>query len=138
MLSKRLKEVLPYIIDPSQAAFIPGRELLYNVLISQDIARGYQRQHITPRCLLKIDLQKAFDLVRWGFIEDMLTGLYFPPSFVNWIMKCISSVQFNVHINGLDYEGFKWGRGLKQGDPLSPLLFVISLEYLSRLLRKTR
>ena len=63
MFSTRLKEVLPTIIDPSQAAFIPGRELLYNVLISQDLARGYQRQHITPRCLLKIDLQKAFDSV---------------------------------------------------------------------------
>ena len=52
-------------------------------------------------------------------------------------MKSISSVQFNIQINGLDYEGFKGGRGLKQGDPLSPLLFVLSLEYLSRLLRRT-
>ena len=83
MLSNRLKEVLSCIIDHSQAAFVQGRELLYNVLISQDIARGYQRQHISPRCLLKIDLQKAFDSVHWEFIEELLTGLHFPPSFIN-------------------------------------------------------
>jgi len=51
-------------------------------------------------------------------------------------MKCITSVQFKVHINGQDYEGFKGGEGLKQGDPLSPHLLVISMEYLSRLLKK--
>ncbi|KAJ8427389.1 hypothetical protein Cgig2_008805 [Carnegiea gigantea] len=83
MLSQRLKEVLPSIIDPSQAAFVQGRELVYNVLISQDIARGYQCQHISPRCLLKIDPQKAFDSIHWEFIEEMLTRLHFPPSFIN-------------------------------------------------------
>ena len=106
------------------------------MLICQDIARGYQRRNISPRCLLKIDIQKAFDSVHWGFIEEILAGLHFPPTFINWVMKCITLVYFMIHINGLDYEGFKGGRGLKQGDPLSPLLFVISMEYLSRLLKK--
>jgi len=108
-----------------------------NVLISQDIARGYQRHHISPRCLLKIDLQKAFDSVRWEFIRELLAGLKFPLVFVQWIMACITSVYFKIHINGQDHESFKGGRGLKQGEPLSPLLFVLSMEYLSRLLAKT-
>ena len=83
MLSQRFKEVLTSIIDPNQAAFVQGRELLYNVLVSQDLARGYQRQHISPRCLLKINLQKAFDSVHWEFVKEMLTGLQFPLTFIN-------------------------------------------------------
>ena len=136
MLCIRLKEVLPSIIDPSQAAFVKGRKLLHNVLICQDLARGYQRQHISPRCLLKIDIQKAFDSVHWGFLQEMLEGLKFPPLFIKWIMACVTSVSFQVHINGKDYASFKGGKGLKQGDPLSPLLFVITMEYLSRLLKR--
>ena len=79
MLCQRLKRVLPSIIDPYQAAFIPGRELLYNVLICQDLTRGYQHQYISPRCLLKIDLQKAFDSVHWEFLKELLMDLHFPP-----------------------------------------------------------
>ena len=63
ILCKRLKEVLPSLIDQSQGAFVKGRELLYDVLICQDLARGYQRKNISPRCLLRIDLQKAFDSI---------------------------------------------------------------------------
>jgi len=70
LLSWRMKEVLPSIIDPCQGAFVPGRELLYNVLICQDLARGYQRRHITPRCMLKVDLRKAFDSVHWTFLQQ--------------------------------------------------------------------
>ena len=60
LLCQRIKEVLPSLINPSQGAFVKGRELLYNVLICQDIPRSYQRQSISPRCILKVDLQKAF------------------------------------------------------------------------------
>lgn len=63
LLRQRIKEVLPSLINPSQGAFVKGRGLLYNVLIFQDIARGYQRQHMSPRCILKVDLQKAFDSI---------------------------------------------------------------------------
>ena len=66
----------------------------------------------------------------------MLEGLRFPPSFIKWIMACITSVSSIVHLNGKEYESFKGGKGLKQGDPLSPLLFVITMEYLSRLMKR--
>ena len=58
IMCNRLNNVLPYIISPSQGAFVQGRELLYNVLLSQELARGYNRQHISPRCLMKIDLRR--------------------------------------------------------------------------------
>ena len=134
LLCQRLKEVLPHIINPCQGAFIKGREILYNMLICQDLARGYQRKHISPRCLLKFDLQKAFDSVHWGFLKDLLNALRFPKIFTSWIMACVTTVNFIIHINGQDQGSFKGGRGLRQGDPLSPMLFVLTMEYFSRLM----
>jgi len=132
LICQRIKEVLPTLIDQSQGAFVKGREILYNILICQDLALGYQRQHISPRCMLKIDLQKAFDSMHWGFLQDLLVGLKFLPIFASWIMKCVSSVTFSVHINGQDCGSFEGGQGLRQGDPLSSLLFVLTMEYFSR------
>ena len=111
-----------------------GRELLYNVLICQVIARGYHRQHITPRCTLKIYLQKAFDSVHWDFLCEILKELKFPTTFIHWVMTCVTSVTFNIYLNGLDHGSFKRRRGPRQGYPLSPLLFLTCMEYLSRLL----
>ena len=86
---------------------------------------------------MKVDLHKDFDSVHWVFLQDLLQALNFPPIFILWIMACITSVQFTIAINGQQGDFFKGKRGLKQGDPLSPLLFVLSMEYLYRLLKKT-
>jgi len=129
------KAVLPSIIHQSQGAFVRGRELLYNVLICHDIARGYQRKHISPRSILKMDLQKAFDSIHWDFVKEMLESPKFPAVFTKWVMTCVTTVSFRIHINGQDQGRFKGGRGLRQGDPLSPLLFVICMEYLSRVMQ---
>ena len=68
LLCQRIKAILHIIIHQSQGTFVRGRELLYNVLICHDIARGYQRKHITPRCILEVDVQKAFDSIHWNFV----------------------------------------------------------------------
>ena len=135
LICQRIKEVLPTLIYQSQEAFVKGRELLYNMLICYDLARGYQRKKISPMCILKIDLQKAFDSIHWHFLKEFLIALKFPMTFIKWILTCVTSVTFSIHLNGQDNERFKRGKGLREGDPLSLLLFVISIEYLSRLLR---
>jgi len=84
---------------------------------------------------MKIDLQKAFDSVHWDFLWDLLSSLKFPTIFITWIQRCIASVSFSLQLNGQIHGTFKGGRGLRQGDPLSPLMFVITMEYLSRLLQ---
>ena len=128
MLCQRIKEVSPKIIDQIQGAFIKESELLYNVLICQDVTRGYQRKSISLRYIMKIDLQKAFNSVHWGFLQEMLTTLKFLLQFIKWVMACVTSVHFSIHINRQESEAFEGRKGLRKGNPLSPLLFVISME----------
>ena len=131
LLCSRLKKVLPSIINQCQGAFVQGREILFNVLICQDLARGYLRKQTSPRCMMKVDPRKAFNSIHWVFIEDMLKALHFPYVFTNWVMACVTNVDFHLHLNGCIHGSFNGRRGLRQGDPLSPLLFVLAMEYFS-------
>ncbi|XP_019266923.1 PREDICTED: uncharacterized protein LOC109244316 [Nicotiana attenuata] len=81
---------------------------------------------------VQIDLKKAYDMVRWEFLEEVLRGYGFPMPFIQLIMVCVRTTKFTVKVNGAGYRYFKGRRGLRQGDPMSPLLFVLVMEYLTR------
>ncbi|XP_057793069.1 uncharacterized protein LOC131009675 [Salvia miltiorrhiza] len=85
---------------------------------------------------LKLDMEKAYDRVEWCFLESMLSHLGFHASFVALIMRCVSTVSFCVLLNGFPGSSFDPSRGLHQGDPLSPFLFLVCAEALSGLLRR--
>lgn len=84
---------------------------------------------------MKLDMSKAYDRVEWAFIQGMLVKLGFNSSFVDLVMKCISSVTYSLLFNGFPSPSFIPGRGLRQGDPLSPFLFLVCAEGLSAALR---
>lgn len=109
--------------------------MVENILLVQELLRQYGRNRTTPKCLIKIDIKKAFDSASCEFLESVLKELGFHPKFISWTMQCVTSTTFSLSINGSMEGYFKGQRGLRQGDPISLFLFVIGMEYLSRMLK---
>lgn len=135
ILASRLGPTLGSIIDQAQAAFIEGRSMVENIHLVQELVRKYNRKRVSPRCLLKIDLKKAYDSVNWDFLKNVLEGLKFPTKFIDWVMECITMPTYSIALNGCLHGFIKGRKGLRQGDPLSPFLFVLCLEYFSRMVK---
>ncbi|XP_074278280.1 uncharacterized protein LOC141601872 [Silene latifolia] len=134
LMCNRMAKVLPEVISRNQGPFIEGRSILENILICQDLVRLYNRENMSPGCMFKLDLPKAYDTIEWKFLDQMLDALCFPKTFRMLLMSCVMSTSFSLNLNGSQFGYFKGKRGLRQGDPVSPLLFTICMEYLTRVL----
>ncbi|XP_038994896.1 uncharacterized protein LOC120119062 [Hibiscus syriacus] len=134
ILVSRLQKLIPDLVSLNQTAFVKGRNIVDNTLLTQELVRGYNRKNISPRCSLKIDLHKAFDTLHWDFISVILKAIGLPPIFIKWIEICLSTPRYFIAFNRTLIGFFKGAKGIRQGDPLSSLLFVLSMNVLSRLL----
>jgi len=136
IIANRLKLVLPKFIVGNQSAFVKDRLLIENVLLATEIVKDYHKDSVSSRCALKIDISKAFDSVQWKFLINVLEAMNFPPEFTHWITLCITTASFSVQVNGELAGVFSSARELRQGCSLSPYLFVISMDVLSKMLDK--
>uniref|UniRef100_A0A6N2M2M8 Reverse transcriptase domain-containing protein n=1 Tax=Salix viminalis TaxID=40686 RepID=A0A6N2M2M8_SALVM len=136
IIANRIKLSLSSIVGKAQSAFIPGRNIAEAILLVQELMLNYHRNKGPPRCAVKVDLRKAFDTVNWDFILEALRLINVPSKVIGWIRVCITSPAFTVSMNGADHGFFRSQRGLRQGDPLSPYLFVLAMEGLNGILRK--
>ncbi|XP_022002776.1 uncharacterized protein LOC110900170 [Helianthus annuus] len=137
IVADRIKGVLNDIVSVNQSAFVPGRKISDNILLTQELMHNYHRNIGPPKCAFKVDIQKAYDTVDWAFLKNILVGFGFHSSMVHWIMVCVSTTTFSVCINGDVHGFFKGKRGLRQGDPISPYLFTLVMEILTAILQQT-
>ena len=105
--------------------------------MAQELVKGYGRSTLSPKCVIRIDLQKTFDSLDWNFIIEVLSVLKFPSMFINWIKSCITGSRFSISINGGLVGYFRGVKGVRQRDPLSPYLFVLTINVLSKMLDAT-
>ncbi|XP_071939954.1 uncharacterized protein [Coffea arabica] len=138
IIANRLKHVLQHYISNSQSAFIPGRQILDNVVVAHEILHFLKnkRKGSTGYMAIKLDMSKAYDRVEWIFVGRLMLKMGFCPIFVKWIMACLSTVTYSFNLNGQKVGNVIPTRGIRQGDPLSPYLFIICAEGLSSLIHK--
>jgi len=131
VIAERLKPWLSRVISPEQFGFLKDRQIFDAVGAAQEGIHSIKDRKIKAS-LMKVDLNKAYDRVDWGYLRLLLLHIGLSGNVVRWIMACVTSVNFAVLVNGSPSGFFKSSRGLRQGCPLSPLLFLLIIEGLSR------
>lgn len=132
VLNDRLAIILPKIVSPSQSGFVKGRLIGDNILLAQEMVYNLGVRRGKQNTILKLDMEKAYDRMDWEFIYQMLSKFGFCPSWINLIKACIEECYFSILVNGETNGFFKSAHGIRQGDPISPALFIIAAEFLSR------
>lgn len=130
VLANRLKTVLGKVISDSQTAFVQNRQILDGILIANEVV-DEARKEKTELMLFKVDFEKAYDSVNWGHLDAVMKKMAFPVLWRKWIKECVTTATASILVNGSPIDEFPLQRGLRQGDPLSPFLFLIAVEGLN-------
>ena len=133
-ITVRLSKVLEHVVGPAQTCSVPGRSILANTFLLQDTLDYIERTN-EPAILLSLDQEKAFDRVNRSFLLELLPSLGFGPSFCHSVTTLYSGANMRIILNDWLTPQIPLERGVRQGDPLSPLLYVLCVEILANLIR---
>ncbi|XP_058783026.1 uncharacterized protein LOC131657674 [Vicia villosa] len=100
ILTSRLSPVIASLVSPNQAAFIPGQQIHNNLLLAYELIKGYSRSRGPPRCMIQVDMQKAYDMIDWNALETIMQEMGIPCKFINWILVTLTTVSYRFNING--------------------------------------
>ena len=138
ILANRLKRILAAVIDESQSAFVPGRLITDNVLVAFETMHCIDQRKKGKEALMaiKLNMSKAYDRVEWVYLEAMMRKMGFHEKWISLIMMCVTIMSYSVLINGEPKGKIIPKRGLRQGDPISPYLFLLCAEGLSAMFKR--
>ncbi|MCH93399.1 LINE-1 reverse transcriptase like [Trifolium medium] len=126
---------MSHLISDCRSAFLPNRQILDGVLVVNELIDFAKRRK--DKCLMfKVDFERAYDTVSWNYLEYMMRRMRFAPRWLKWMRACIFNSSMLVLVNGSPTDDFMVRKGLRQGDSLSPFLFLIAAEGLTRLMQR--
>ena len=136
VLANRLKKVLPHIISESQSAFQSDKAISDNILVAFETLHHIKRKKSGKMgyMALKLDMSKVYDRLEWVFLQRIMEKMGFHSTWIGWILECLKSVTYSILVNGEPKGHNIPTRGIRQGDPLSPYLFLLCSEGLNGLI----
>ena len=133
-----LRPLLDKLVFSNQTAFVLGRKGLDNVVVAQELIHSLDKlKGKVGFMAIKVDLVKAYDRLEWSFIRNVLKAFRFPDELIKLIMSCVTFTTISILLNGVKLSSFQPTRGIRQGNPLSPYLFILCMEYLRFLINES-
>ncbi|KAJ9567980.1 hypothetical protein OSB04_003946 [Centaurea solstitialis] len=137
VLAERLKCVLGTVISNTQTAFIKGRSILDGPLMVNELI-SWAKKARRKLLLFKVDFAKAFDSLNWNYLDNVMLQMGFGDTWRAWMKCCLSTAKVSVLINGAPTKEFKMSKGVRQGDPLAPFLFILAAEGLAAIMKEAQ
>lgn len=129
--------MLPTLVSREKSGYVEGRQILDNIIQAHEVVHSLKTKKKAVM-IMQLDIAKAYDKVNWTYMKRVLSAFGFDHNWVRWVMALVTSSSFSILVNGSPSEVFSPSRGLRQGDPLFPFLFILMMEALGRSIKQAK